>query len=223
VESLAILAVVLVSVHLSAAVLARSVTRRSEMLDSLGGGIAVSYVFLQLFPELELGHRVLGHTIHLIALVGLVVYYGLTRWLEGRFAATGSGTFAATLTFHASYNWLVVYSLPDELRKGPATVLLFGMALALHLVSIDLSMARRFPRAFSRWGRWVLAGAVVSGWLTDLYWPAVDPWIAGTLTALLAGWSLSNVFANEAPRRGRGCFPWFVGGTFSYGLLSWVL
>jgi exosortase/archaeosortase len=56
---------------------------KTAILGSLGGGIAVAYIFLQLLPELEAAEgRLLGDSIHLIVLVGFVVFWGLEVKLQ---------------------------------------------------------------------------------------------------------------------------------------------
>ena len=48
---------------------------KRAIMGSLGGGIAIAYVFLQLLPELESTEQtLLGDSIHLVVLVGFVLF-----------------------------------------------------------------------------------------------------------------------------------------------------
>ncbi len=105
------------------------VTRRSRWL-SLGSGVSVSYIFVHLLPEVSAGQeavaRELGetlgfleHHVYLLALIGLVVFYGLERAAKssrkrrraaGEPDATGAGVFWLHIVSFAVYNALIGYS-----------------------------------------------------------------------------------------------------------------
>ncbi len=84
-------------------------------------------------------------------------------------------------------------------------------------------MRSEYPREFQTWGRWVLAAGLVAGYVTDIFYEPVDPYVADTWIALLAGFLLCNVFRNEAPDPSSSHFGWFFAGVGVYGGLALLL
>jgi hypothetical protein len=72
-----VVAALLALVHLAAPLYRERLRKHSKAVGSLGGGMAVTYVFLQLFPELRGDETILGRRIHLIVLLGFLAYYGI--------------------------------------------------------------------------------------------------------------------------------------------------
>ncbi len=180
--------------------------------------MAVAYVFLQLMPELEKGHQVFGHAVHGIALAGFVGFSAAEHWIY-RMEGT-SGRFKLHISLQCVYNWLLIYMLPEAVEAGYGAALLMAMTLSLHLFATDYALRTEFPREFQSWGRWALAAALLGGWITDLFYEPVDPYVADTCTALLAGFLLHNVFKDEAPDPRSSHFGWFFAGVVIYGVLS---
>ncbi len=220
-----LITVMLVAAHLFAARIGRRLDAAEHAAHSFGGGMAIAYVFLHLLPELEKGQKVLGHAVHGIALVGFVSFSAAEHWIHRRGAGEGAagGEFKLRIVLQCAYNWLLVYMLPEAVEAGIGYALLLAAALGLHLTSTDYSLRAEFPREFQSWGRWVLAGGLVAGYVTDLFYEAVDPYVADVLIALLAGFLLRNVFRDEAPDPRSSHFGWFVAGVVVYGGLSLLL
>ncbi len=211
---------VLVAVHLFAAHIGRRLDTAERAADSCGGGMAVAYVFLHLLPELEKGHEVLGHAVHGIALVGFVGFSAAEHWIHRRREGTAVGRFKLRIALQCTYNWLLIYMLPEAVEAGFGYALLLTAALGLHLLSTDYSLHAELPREFQSWGRWVLAAGLVAGYVTDLFYEPVDPYVADVWIALLAGFLLCNVFRDEAPDPRSSHFGWFIAGVVLYGSLS---
>ncbi len=72
---------VLVAVHLLATHIGRWLDAAEHAAHSFGGGMAVAYIFLNLLPELDKGHQVLGHAVHGIALAGFVGFAAASAML----------------------------------------------------------------------------------------------------------------------------------------------
>ncbi len=99
-------------------------TPRSRWL-SLAGGVAVAYVFVHLLPDLSEAQRAveevsvplldyLRHHVYLVALLGLVAFYGLERAAKvARARQRGNSSHDATFWFHigffALYNAFIGY------------------------------------------------------------------------------------------------------------------
>ena len=51
--------------------------RYEIFISSFSAGLAITYVFLHLFPSLEEATATLGRQIHLITLLGFIIFYGI--------------------------------------------------------------------------------------------------------------------------------------------------
>ena len=221
-EWIGVFVILFVAIHLSAPLLPKFLEKMGEArrVESFGGGLAMGYVALQLVPELEMGHEVVGEAIHYVLLAGFVVFWGL----EQRFAAaeaTGSPsrTFNLHLAHACIYNWLLIYAIPANLSQGGPIALLGGIPIMVHLVYKDFLFCRHEPEKFGHWGRYVLALAPVVAWLAvALFEPS--EWLSDLLIAILAGYILQSVFTTELPQASRSSFRWFLTGTVAYALLA---
>jgi hypothetical protein len=231
---------VLVALHLLAPRIRRLPLVPEHRTASFAGGIAVSYVFLHLIPELAEGHArlrelfgeetepspVIELAIFLVALVGFMLFYGLERAAERSHAGRGGAgaVFWVHLGSYALYNAVITYTLPSTYRTGVAFAVLFTVAMALHFVLSDRGLEEHYGRRFDRWlPRLMLAAALLLGWLLAVLAAPTRSVTVAVLTALLAGSVLLNVFKEELPDARRSSFPWFLAGAGLYaGLLAAV-
>ena len=72
------------------------------------------------------------------------------------------------LVGNAVYNALIGYLFLHRLATGLEDLLLFFVATALHFVVIDHGLREHHKDAYLRKGRWILAAAVVLGWVVGL-------------------------------------------------------
>ena len=212
---------------------------RSRWL-SAAGGVSAAYVFVHLLPELAHAQSTLeeavgdvivffDHHIYLVALAGLVTFYGLEHLAKTRSTggAPETGENDAVFWIHigsfALYNALVGYLL---LRlggeDGGAAVVLYTVAMALHFVVNDVALASHHRAAYRRRGRWVLAAAVVVGWLIGVVAEVPEPAVA-VLVAFLAGGIILNVLKEELPEERESRFWAFLAGAAAYAALLLVL
>ena len=216
-------------------------------IGSFAGGLAVAYVFLHLLPELAAGNEEVGEVlgdalvvtplfdlaVFLVALAGFAALYGLERLAERSGSDRGGdggssepppGVYWLHLSSFGLYNALITYTMPLRFRTGTAFALLFAVAMGLHFVLTDRSLAEHYPRRFRRSGRFLLAGALLLGWLLAAVAAPTSTLVVVLLTALLGGGILLNVFKEELPEAGRrSSYPWFLGGLVLYaGLLTAV-
>ncbi|SDO20187.1 hypothetical protein [Geodermatophilus sp. DSM 45219] len=184
--------------------------------------------------------------IFLVALAGFAAFYGLQRLADrrapapsrtavpvggggaGEAAAAGSepeppGVYWLHLGSFMVYNGLITYTMALRLRTGIAFAVLFTIAMGLHFVLTDRSLEEHYPRRFARSGRLLLAGALLAGWLLDVFFAPTSTVVVALLTALLGGSILLNVFKEELPATGRSSYRWFLAGLVLYaGLLTLV-
>lgn len=239
---LVVYALVLGSIHIFASQFRfLSVVPRSKWL-SAAGGVAVAYVFVHIFPELREMQRIVSEHlkesalgfldthVYLIALLGLVVFYGLERMARtSRHAQketrgedkTSPEIFWIHVSSFAVYNTLVGYLLVSASR-GAVGAFLYFFAMGVHFLTNDYGLWFDYKDRYTRVGRWLLSGAVVFGALLGFYWKLPEIWIA-VLFSFLAGGVVMNVLKEELPEERKSSFWAFAGGTAAYAiLLLWI-
>ena len=212
--------------------------RRSIWL-SLASGVAVAYVFAHLLPELAAGQAALAAALgesmlalerqaYLVALTGLVAFYGLERLAlhsrrEERAAGRGDATSPEVFWLHvasfAAYNLLIGYLLLHEADHGLWELISFAVAILLHFVVNDYGLREHHREAYARVGRWVLAAAVTLGWALGLLGELPEAAVA-LLLAFLAGGIVLNVLKEELPAGQVVRFGAFALGAATFAALS---
>lgn len=226
-----LIAMALAGVHLGAGSLrALHGVPRSRWLSGAGGA-AVAYVFLHLLPELAAAHQTSGvgssRAYFLIALAGLVALYGVERRVrlsggKGTPRDTGAGVFRLHVGSMALYSLVVGYLLVQRGEAGRIGLLLYGAAMGLHVLSSDFGMQLDHPRGYDRVARWILAAAILLGWLAGWLLQVPRPMV-DALYAFLAGGVVLNVMKEELPEERRSRFGAFLAGVLSYGALLLAL
>jgi hypothetical protein len=230
-----LLALGLAAVHLfSGRLRFLGVFPRSRWL-SAAGGISVAYVFVHLLPDLaeeqETIREAVGESfnfleyhVYLVALVGLVVFYGLDRAAKvsrrrrrnaGKEDSAEAGVFWLHVVSFAAYNALVGYLLLHREVPGLGSLLLFAFALGVHFVVNDFGLREDHKGLYERTGRWVLAAAVFVGWGIGLLFEVPEAGL-GVLFAFLAGGVVLNVMKEEIPEERESSFGAFVVGAAAY-------
>jgi hypothetical protein len=215
-------AITLALVHLLAGRLRfLEVVPRSRWL-SLAGGVSVAYVFVHILPDLPAAQNVVAEHVdvflvverhvYLIALGGLITFYGLECMVKksrdrprqsDEQEATPSGVFWLHMSVFALYNLLVGYLLthrgsPEEEAFDVAGLLTYTVALGLHFVVNDFGLRQDHRADYHRYGRWLLANAVVVGWAVGMATTLHDVAVSIPF-AFLAGGIVMNVLKEELP------------------------
>ncbi|WP_306058419.1 ZIP family transporter [Natronococcus wangiae] len=231
-------AIGLAAVHLFAGRLrVLDVIPRSRWL-SFAGGVSVAYVFVHLLPEIGLAGEAIDESdtplaavenhVYIVALLGFVAFYGLERFAREARSEDGSADvehrpvtdevfWLHTVSFGA-YNALVGYLLVHQEDPGVTSVTFFFVAMALHFLVNDFGLREHHGRAYHRYGRWLLAGAVFLG-LAIGYAAAVTELFLGVLFAFLSGGVVLNVIKEELPAERQSRFWAFAAGAAGYTLL----
>lgn len=214
---------------------------RSRWL-SLAGGISVAYVFGRILPELAEAQERLGETAegllgrfeehaYVLALAGLALFYGVERMTlqsrdrrreRGEDDAAERATFWVSIATFAVYVSLIGYTLEEQAAAGALTLVLFTIAMGVHFVVNDYGLREHHKDAYTRVGRWVLAGAIVLGWAASQMVSVPEAIIVSVL-AFLAGGIVLNVLKEELPERRRSRFSAFAAGAFGYAALLQVV
>ena len=225
------LAVALAAVHVLAwRVRGLDAVPRSRGL-SLAGGISVAYVFAHLLPELAHSREALGSvgpdaegTAWLLALGGLVVFYGLERAAEtSRDDADPDRTEREVFWLHvgcyAIYNVLIGYLLTAEMGgHSPEKLAAYSVAMGLHFLVNDVGLRSHHKGRYDAVGRHLLAAAVVGGASLGAATELPGRAVAG-LVAFLAGSVVLNVLKEELPDERESRFWPFAVGAVGYAAL----
>ncbi|MBN1510088.1 MAG: hypothetical protein JW955_24795 [Sedimentisphaerales bacterium] len=203
---------------------------------SAAAGASMAYVFVQLMPELSEAGKVYVGTpvmnvlglaeahVYVAALAGFVFFYGLEHmvaWsrLAFRVGEDGSRRNAPVFLLHvggfAAYAALVSYMMVRGLGERPLPVTMYAVAMALHFLSVDHSLRREHGAAYERLGKYVLAAAVIAGWVCAMVTTIHGAAIAMSL-GLVSGGVIMNSTIMELPREKDGRFWAFLSGAAGY-------
>lgn len=230
-----IAALAMAAVHLYAGRLRFLDTHPRSRVLSFAGGVSVAYVFVHALPELERVGATIDRRVdtlafvdahaYVVALAGFVVYYGLEQYVrragdDGGDESGGpsTGVFWLHLGSFGAYNGLIGYLLFHLEPPGMGALGLFATAMALHFLVNDYGLRGHHREAYHRWGRWLLAGAVVAGGGLGVA-TTPDRAVLGALFAFLSGGIVLNVVKEELPSERESRVLAFASGAGGYAAL----
>lgn len=204
---------------------------RLRFLDVIPAAVGYQLLVASLLPELsehaDTLHRVEGIApvlVYLMALAGLVIFYALERaavisrqWQGGNVVdnATEKPVFRIHTLVFAVYNMLIGYLLVHREETGFAELLFYTLALGVHFVVNDYGLRHHHKSQYLNTGRWILAGAILLGWIIGLLTEVPDSFLALSFS-FLAGSIVLNVLKEELPEERRSRITMFVLGTVLY-------
>lgn len=203
---------------------------------SFAGGVAVSYVFLHMLPELVEGNEAIGEFlkkdisqtpivdlgIFIVALFGFNLYYGLEQ-LARKASAGQTGSinqiYRLHLIMYCLYNFLITYTMPLRVQTGILYSIIFTAAMGLHFTMMDRNFNRHFSRNFSVNGRIILVLALLLGWVVTAITDPINVLAVCLMIAFLSGSILYNVFREELPLENTSYLAFSLGLIITAGLL----
>lgn len=205
---------------------------------SYSSGVAVSYVFVHLLPELNEYQMKLENTvqsnfwmviedhIYIVAMIGLAIFYSLevmVRKKEKLDEKEGGDheslqRFQIHIASFFFYNAVIGYLLVRGENEGIIGALLYFIAMSVHFVTNDWSLRESHKKEYDRFGRWLLAFAIFVGWSVGAFIEINDV-VVSLLTAFLAGGIILNVMKDELPEVQKSNLTAFLIGILSYTLL----
>ena len=226
-------ALFLAAVYLFGPHIRSSLRQKPAVAASFGGGAAVAYVFLQLIPEIEIGHDLLGDRIYFIILASFITFFAVELHLHTRArhhaAAVDAGddtpdakVFWLHVAFSWIYTWLIVFTLPAEVSESFGFAILGSVALGMHTIYKDFVLRSNHHSSFEARGQYVLVLAPLLGWLARVFATPSEMFF-DLVMAILAGFLIQSVFREEIPGYHRIRLPWFVGGAGIYSALVFVI
>lgn len=209
---------------------------------SLGGGIAAAYVFMHLLPELFQRMNDLegffgnlpvdNHQgVFFVALLGLTSFYGLEKFSitkhimnprgEEKNKNWSAGVYWSHLFIFAFYNWIIGILLHERETQNWSSLAATAFALGAHFFVTDHALLENHRKDFLKSGRWVLAAAMLSGWLIGFKTPPPTHWIS-LLFSFLIGGIIMNVIKEELPQEKNSHFGSFMAGVLFYSLILFL-
>lgn len=206
---------------------------------SFAGGVSIGYVFLEILPELSHAQHEIGELelpivaylenhVYILALLGLVVFYGLDILaLHSRKQNkanqdadhTEDNVFWIHIGGFAALNIILGYLMQDlKAHHSLLSCVLFFLAIALHFFILDHHLREHHKDLYDHIGRWILTGAIMLGAIAGQALHLNEAAIA-TVWSFLAGSIILNVLKHELPSERESSFPSFIGGTVIYSAL----
>ena len=239
----AIIIVVFVLIHLFAERFPITKNGPRSAWLSFAGGISVAYVFIHIFPELEIAQRHISsqwefipfieHHAYLVALLGLIVFYGLERGaklsqskqkipVHHTKTTTSTEVFWLHIISFSLYNALIGYLLVHREEQDLYGLIFFSIAMGLHFFVNDFALREFHKDTYQKYGRWLLSGMIVVGWAIGLSMKISEA-MTGVLFAFLAGGVILNVLKEELPEEKQSRFWPFATGAAIYTVLLLLL
>lgn len=193
-------------VHLFAERL-RSVSQSKQSIFlSFGGGVAISYVFIDILPKIgdsdEIVKSLIGGAYpflerhaYIMALAGFLMFFSVDRMTT----ESGPGrTFYLSMASYAIFNFLVGYAVVDPNNNEVKPLALFSFAIALHYFTNDYSLSETHGIEYGHLEKWVLIISLYLGWFAGFLF--VLPVLAiALISAFIGGGVIMNVIRHELP------------------------
>lgn len=193
---------------------------------SVGGGVAISYVFLDLLSKLCQGDAVVKESIQgvfpyfekhvfIFALLGFLLFFMVDKTPRGTRQKEG---YWLSIASYAIFNFLVGYSVVDKNDPEVQPLLLFTFAIALHYFVNDFSLVKEHGSRYRKHGKWVLIASLIMGGLVGS-WYRLSAVAVSLLGAFIAGGVIMNVTRHELPRDNPNNLGAFLAATAFYAAL----
>jgi hypothetical protein len=208
--------------------------RWTPALLSMAAGISVSYIFLDLLPDLverqdaidKAGFLpMLDQHVYIFSLLGLVIAF----WVEtasrrsrrqqrhaGKSDQTSGAVFKLSIVSSAVENLAIGYAVGSPGDNAVEPLWLFAAALGLHFLVDDHSLSEHHGRPYRRFGRWWLVAALGGGWLIGATKQFEIPEVVLALAlAYISGGTILNTLRHELPDTDRSpdVFAFALGAT----------
>lgn len=173
---------------------------------SIGGGVAIAYVFIDLLPKLGINDFLVREAlkgvfpfferhVYIMALLGFLLFYTVDRshsYLKKK------ASFWLSLTSYMIFNFLVGYSVVDKDNPEVKPLILFTLAIALHYFMNDYTLRLDHGKIYDKYGKWILILSLFCGWLLGVFIDLSSTAIA-LISAFIGGGVIMNVTRHELP------------------------
>lgn len=207
-------------------------------------GISITYIFLQLLPEIthladEEPHPDESYVLRfpgsleafsawgeenpfLPLLLGFTLFYGLERGIERPVDRGSSDEAERPVHFWVHMVGLSLYKVLLGYLMGQipsvSGLLIFAFAIMMHFLVIDFHLLEMHRSAYQRIGRWVLTGAFLVGWILSTQ-VEIDPPVLAMLVSFVAGGAVLMIIQDEFSESQDRSYAAFLIAVLLYGSL----
>lgn len=213
---------VLILVHLAAPRMSSWLAKKENNINSFGGGMAISYVFIHLLPEIGEGKEHLGIFTFIITLAGFTLFSFLSQLIKQRESQhkAAKKKYGLSLLGMWFYSFILIVGLPFDYSQSHAHIMLMTFAAMLHVIHSDYELESEHAVLFKKKGRFILATAPIIGLLVRWFLLDDSDLIVHAITSILAGAMIYSIARKDVPTGNRYTIIWFVLGILTYtGLL----
>jgi hypothetical protein len=202
---------------------------------SIAAGVSVAVVFMDFLPEISESQAKFlavphgdaaifpAQAIYITAMFGFMLFYGFEYMIAASVGEKpGRGFFSLRIAAFAGYSILIAYLLVHNIWNNARSLLLYSLAMAFHLLIVDHSLARQRDELYESRGRWILAFAIMAGWLIGILTSIPDQWLA-RITGFISGGVIMNSLVVELPEGRGGRFWPFATAAAAYSLVLLVV
>ena len=210
-------------------------------------GISITYIFLQLLPEIthlaaEELHSDESYVLRfsgwleplsawgeqnpfLPLLLGFTLFYGLESGFERPVDHGSSHGAERPVHFWVHMVGMSLYKILLGYLMGQITsvsgLLIFAFAMVMHFLVIDFHLLEMHRSAYHRIGRWILSGAFLVGWILSTQVQIAPPVLA-MLVSFVAGGAVLMIIQDEFSERSDNSYAAFLLAVLLYGSLLLV-
>lgn len=196
---------VIATVHFLASYLNRKGVLFHSKFLSIGSGIAIAYVFIDLLPKLSRNEDNLKvffdrffpymeHHVYIMAFLGFLLFFVVDR--TENIVKNRETYFYISVGSYSLFNFFVGYAIVDQNNTEVQPLILFTFAMALHYFMNDYSLKESHGRAYNHVTRWILICSLFMGWLVGLKTEISASAIA-LVNAFISGGVIMNVTRHE--------------------------
>ena len=195
---------------------------------SAGGGVAISYVFIDLLPKLAKSDLVVHQAlvgvfpfsyferhVYIMALLGFLLFFAVG---QSQYLLKRKAQFCLTISSYALFNFLIGYAIVDKNNPEVQPLLLFTIAIGLHYFTNDFSLSEEHGKMYSKLGKWLLIASLFLGWLAGSLFTLSSMAIA-LVSAFIGGGVIMNVTRHELPKENPHSLSSFLLFSFFYTIL----
>lgn len=193
---------------------------------SLGGGVAISYVFIDLLPKLAKNELVIKEAfsgtlpyfekhVYIAALFGFLLFFLVD---QSRELIQIKGRFWLSMSSYALFNFFMGYAVGDPANTEVQPLALFTLAMALHYFVNDFTMSREHPQTYDAKARWILIACLFAGWMTAVV-ITIPASAVALLSAFIGGGVIMNVTRHELPKANPHSAKVFILAAVAYAIL----
>lgn len=193
-------------------------------LLSIGGGIAISYIFVDLLPKLSSYKAAQDSLVwvlipyfekhaYLMALIGFLLFYTVDR--AQFLVKTQSAYYYLSISAYILFNFFVGNAIADRNNPEVQPLLLFTLAMSLHYLMNDYSLCSSHGDLYRNIGKKFLIMALFLGWGVGIY-AKLSKNAVSLISAFIGGGVIMNVTRHELGAENPSSLPAFIIAALAY-------